>query len=346
MDTPGLVKYASAVVALAICSACSGGSAVAPSSAALNGTNTLHGTYVGRTLYINGRPVTAARLARGVVPRFAMIAPDFVPGRKREYVISSYGSYASIFNYPKSDAQVGTINNVGGQGCTNVLYGYGKGIIWIIAGQDQVTEYEVRKSTPIKTLPTSFSFPTSCAMDTNGDFALGNYDGGQVAVYKHASGTPTVYSTPLDEEFFTGYDNQGNLFADGFTGDRSGFELVELPKGSSTFKAITTSNAVDFPGSVQWDGTYLTVFDQVANELYQYTVSGTTATLKGTVSLAGSSDCAQTWIVKGLIYCGDAGNNDGEVFNYPAGGSATAVFTGDFVEPLGVTVAEKTRKIR
>ena len=40
--------------------------------------------------------------------------------------------------------------------------------------------------------------------------------------------------------------------------------LVELPKGSSTFKTITTSNGVQFPGSVQWDGTYITVFDQLA----------------------------------------------------------------------------------
>jgi hypothetical protein len=92
---------------------------------------------------------------------------------------------------------------------------------------------------------------------------------------------------------------------------------------------------------VQWDGTYLTVFDQIANATYQYTVSGTTATLKGTVSLSGSSDCAQTWIVQGLVYCGDAGNGDGEVFNYPAGGSPIAVFTGNFDFPLGVVAAKK-----
>ena len=338
MNTTGLVKYAGGLLALAICSACASGSSVAPPSGALTGT------YVGRTLYINGRPVTAARLGGSVRPRFATLLPDIVQGRRREYIINDYGSYATIFNYPKGTAQVGTVNNVGGQGCTNALYGYGKNIFWIVAGQTQVTEYEVRKNTPIKTLSTSFSFPTSCAMDTSGDFALGNYDGGQVAVYKNATGTPTVYSTALDEEFFTGYDNQGNLFADGFTGSREGFALVELAKGSSAFKTITTSNSIVFPGSVQWDGTYLTVFDQIANALYQYTVSGTTATLKGTVSLAGSSDCAQTWIVKGLLYCGDAGNNDGEVFKYPAGGSATAVFTGSFIEPLGVTAAEKTRK--
>jgi hypothetical protein len=343
MNTAGFVRYAGALAALAICSACAGGSSVAPSGPALDAAYTLHGTYVGRTLYVNGRPVTAARLRGSVLPRFATILPDVVPGRKREYVINDYGSYASIFNYPKSDQEIGMLNDVGGQGCTNALFGYGKDSYWIVAGQSQVTEYAVRKNTPIKTLSVSFSFPTSCAMDTSGDLALGNYDGGQVAVYKNASGTPTVYSTPLDEEFFDGYDPQGDLFADGFSGDRSGFELVELPKGSSTFKAIATSNVVEFPGSVQWDGTYVTVFDQDANKLYQYTVSGTTATLKGTVSLSGSSDCAQTWIVKGLIYCGDAGNNGGEVFKYPTGGSPAAILSGSFVEPLGVTAAMRKR---
>ena len=98
---------------------------------------------------------------------------------------------------------------------------------------------------------------------------------------------------------------------------------------------------MEFPGSVQWDGTYVTVFDQDTSETYRYTVSGTTATLKSTVQFTGASDCAQTWIVKGLVYCGDAGNNDGEVFKYPAGGSAIATLTGDFDFPLGVTVAKK-----
>ncbi|MGB6519689.1 MAG: hypothetical protein WBE79_14425, partial [Candidatus Cybelea sp.] len=101
------------------------------------------------------------------------------------------------------------------------------------------------------------------------------------------------------------------------------------------------SNAPEFPGSVQWDGTYLTVFDQLTSETYQYTVSGTTATLKNTIQYSGASDCAQTWIVKALLYCGDAGNDAGEVYNYPAGGSPTAVLTGNFDLPLGVTAARR-----
>jgi hypothetical protein len=341
MNPPGLVKCAAALVALAICSACDGGSAVAPSSAAPNVR------YIGKTLWVNGRPVTAARAFQGPPPRYATIAPDAVQGRKREYVINYYGSYASIFDYPKSTQQIGEVDNVGGQGCADVLYGYGKKTFWIVAGADQITEYKVRKTEPLKTLSVSFSFPSSCAMDSSGDLAVGvlyNYSGpggGDVLIFKNASGTPTVYTTPLDEEFFDGYDNRGNLFADGFTGDRSGFALVELPKGSTTFKTITTSNVVQFPGSVQWDGTYLTVFDQLADNIYQYTVSGTTATLEGTIPLSGVGDCAQTWIAKGVVYCGDAGNYDGSVFSYPAGGAALAVFTGNFVEPLGVVAAEK-----
>jgi hypothetical protein len=334
------MKYVAALVALAICSACASGSAVAPSSAPLN----IH--YVGKTLSVNGRLVTAARADLGAPPRFATLAPDAVEGRKREYVINYYGTYAGIFDYPKSEQEIGEINDVGGQGCSDVLYGYGKKTFWIVAAADQITEYMVRKTKPIKTLSVTVGSPSSCAMDTGGDLAVGilydNYGpgGGDIVIFKHASGTGTVYTTPLAREYFDGYDNNGNLFFDGFT-PSSRFELLELPKGSNKIQAITTSNTVSFPGSVQWDGTYLTVVDQDTAEMYQYTVSGTTATLKGTVSLSGSSDCAQTWIAKGVVYCGDAGNEDGEVYNYPAGGRAIAVFTGSFDLPLGVVAADK-----
>ncbi|MGB6414618.1 MAG: hypothetical protein WBF19_14845 [Candidatus Cybelea sp.] len=340
MNRTGLAKYAGALLALAICSACAGGSAVSPSTASFSAK------YVGRTLFVNGRPVTAARLSP--LPRFATMVPDHHRKTKFfEYVYNYYGTYASIFNYPKSLQQFGTINGDGGQGCTNVLYGYGKKIVWNVGGSDQITEYKVPQ-TPIKTLSVNYYFPSSCAMNTNGDLAVGilyansSYGGGgEVVIFKNGTGSGVPYNTPLDEEFFDGYDNNGNLFADGFTGDRSGFALVALPKGSTKFVTIKTSNAPEFPGSVQWDGTYLTVFDQYTNSTYRYTVSGTTATLKNTVQYTGSSDCAQTWIVKGLIYCGDAGTNGGEVFKYPDGGSPVAVFSGSFDFPLGMTAAKK-----
>ncbi len=265
MNTTGLVKCAGAMVALALVSACGGGSAVAPSTGAFNAT------YVGRTLSVNGRLVTAERLSP--LPRYAtLVPPRHKKSKTFEYVINDYGSYASIFDYPKSVQEIGMINGAGGQGCTNVLYGYGKKTFWNVAGPSQITEYQVPKKL-LRTLSVNYSFPSSCAMNTSGDLAVGilyasGAGGGDVVIFKNATGSGTAYSTPLDEEFFDGYDNQGNLFADGFTGNRSGFALVELPKGSTKFVTIQTSNSPEFPGSVQWDGTYLTVFDQDTDEVY------------------------------------------------------------------------------
>jgi hypothetical protein len=345
MNTRGLLQCAGAVAALAFVSACGstlqqaqGNMAVAPSAGSLDAA------YAGRTLFVNGRPVTAERL--NPLPRYAELVPEKSKSKDYEYIINDYGSYASIFDYPKSTAMIGQISGAGGQGCTNVLYGYGKKIIWNDGRtNDEIDEYQVPDKL-IKTLPIDYSFTSSCAMDTSGDLAVGillgnSYGrGGQVVIFKNASGTGTVYDTPLGKEYFNGYDASGNLFADGF-GPSYNFMLVELPADSSKFVTIKTSNSPEFPGSVQWDGTYLTVFDQDTSETYQYTVSGTTATLKNTVQFNGASDCAQTWIVTGLLYCGDAGNNDGEVFNYPAGGSAVATFTGDFDVPLGATAAKE-----
>jgi|HubBroStandDraft_4_1064222.scaffolds.fasta_scaffold00003_262 hypothetical protein len=344
MNTRGLLKCAGAVVALVIVSACGSGlrqaqgdMAVAPPAATLNTT------YVGRTLFMNGRPVTAARL--NPLPRYAELVPD-ARSTKHEYIFNIYGSYASIFKYSKGTAMIGQINGLGGQGCTNVLYGYGKHIFWNAARtNDLILEYRVPKKL-LRTLFLDYTFTSSCAMNTSGDLAVGvllgnSYGpGGQVAIFKNATGSGTVYNTPLSKEYFDGYDPSGNLFADGF-GPSYNFALVELPKGSSKFVTIKTSNSPEFPGSVQWDGTYLTVFDQDTSETYQYTLSGTTATLQHTIQFTGASDCAQTWIVTGLLYCADAGNDGGEVFKYPAGGSPAATFTGSFDVPLGVVAAKK-----
>ncbi|MGB8907159.1 MAG: hypothetical protein WCC84_00235 [Candidatus Cybelea sp.] len=347
MNTTGLVKYAGALAAIALCSACDGAfreaqddMAVGPSTAALSTT------YVGRALSVNGRLVTAARPPLSPLPRYATIVPDRPRNSKKfEYIFNDYDTWASILDYPKSDRQIGEIPGDGGQGCTNVLYGYGKKIFWNVAGDTEITEYTVPK-TRIKRLSVSVGMPSSCAMNTSGDLAVGilsaGSGAGDVVIFKNAGGPGTVMTTPLIGEYFDGYDNQGNLFADGYN-SADNFELVELPKGSSTFRPITISNTVKFPGSVQWDGKYLTVVDQLAkpNSIYQYTISGTNATLQGTVQLNGAGDCAQTWIVKGAVYCADATNDDGEVFKYPAGGSAIAVFTGSFNFPLGVTVTKK-----
>jgi len=189
MNTPGLLKCAGAVVVLVIVSACGsalrqpfdgvypersrgaqgdkagGDMTVAPSATTVNATD------VGRTLFVNGRPITAARL--NPLPRYAELVPDKSKSKNYEYIFNYYDTYASIFDYPKSVQQIGTINGAGGQGCTNVLYGYGKKLFWN-AGRtnDLIYEYRVPKKL-IKTRSLNYTYTSSCAMNTSGDIAVG-----------------------------------------------------------------------------------------------------------------------------------------------------------------------------
>jgi len=302
MNTAGLVRHASVLVILAMCSAC-GGSTIAPSSAAFDGR------YAHSSASLN------------VVPQPSGSVLDRTGQSKTfEYIVDDYGSYATIFDYPKSDKRIGKIENVGGQACTNALYGYGKKTFWIVAGSNQITEYAVPKK-PIKTLSVpSNEMPSSCALDDSGDLLVGILDGvhsGDIVIFKNASGTGTDISTPLAREYFEGYDNHGNLFFDGLDHSYAP-QLDEMPKGTTTIKTITTSNTIKLPGSIQWDGTYLTVTDMNASAMYRYAINGTKAKLMGTVSLSGAGECTQTWIAMGVVFCADAGNDNGEIFRYPA----------------------------
>jgi hypothetical protein len=340
MNSRGSARYAGAFVAIAILSACSGasGTAIAPATSA-------QVEYAGKTAFVNGRAVTAAH-PNVDVPRYASILPDAATTSNAnyfEYIINDYGTYASIFDYPKSVDQIGSIRNVGGQGCTNVLYGYGKSTFWIMAGTDQMTEYRVPK-TAVKTLDApAGANPSSCAMDTSGNLAVGILDGtdsGSVVIYKNATGKGTLISTPLQREYFDGYDDKGNLFFDGLAGNFE-FQLYEIAQGTTTVQRITTSNKVRFPGSVQWDGKYLVVTDQSTSPMYRYTVTGTKARLRAKISLTGASDCAQTWIAAGVVYCADAAADNGSAYAYPQGGPAIATLSGRFALPLGTVAAEK-----
>ncbi|HEY1429921.1 MAG TPA: hypothetical protein VGF18_10130 [Candidatus Tumulicola sp.] len=340
MTSTDFIKYTGAIAALVLLPACvSNSGTVTPANAASANS------YVGRTLRIDGRPVTAARssltklsyYATGYDSRTAKSTAKYW-----DYTINFYGTYASVFNYPKNTNEVDTINNVGGQGCTNKLFGYGKTTFWIMAAYNQISEYQVGTKLLKSLSVSSNDMPSSCAMNLEGDLAVGMLDGtdsGDVAIFKKAKGRPKFYKSSLTQEYFNGYDDKGNLFFDGFAG--RDFQLDELPAGSSTTKVITTSNTVQFPGSVQWDGKYMNVFDQLANQMYQYEIKGTKATLMNTITFTGSGDCAQTWIASKVVYCGDAALNDGLVFDYPAGGSPVATFVGNFDEPLGTVAAQK-----
>lgn len=249
------------------------------------------------------------------------------------------------YDYPENVRPIRQFDGGGSGECADVLYGTAKRDFWVTApGSESIEEFNVDGSSPIKTLTTSAGEPVGCAMNPrNGYLAVTIIGNGDIVYFPHATGSGIVGHTQLAEAFYDGYDDNGSLFVDGL--NRSGaFELIDQSPGSHTPETITTSNTVLFPGAVQWDGKYITVTDQEAHAIYRYTVRGTQATLEGTVSLTGSSDCTQTWLgSSGLVYCPDGGNNDGEVYEYPAGGSPVAtLMTGNSADtPSGFVEVRK-----
>lgn len=283
-------------------------------------------THVGRAVMLNGVLITAAHPNLSA-HHLVRSEPSRSMNNGFYQYIGDFGSGTILeFDYPKGDGSIGSIGFTALGECTRT----GKGTFWA-ATSTELAEFKVFGRSPIRTLQPGGN---ACGIDrATGDIATPELSTGGIIIFRHARGKGKVYSAGLTEAFFVGYDGRGNLFADGFNSS-GGFGLAELPKGSSTFETITINNNVGFPGAVQWDGKYLTIGDQENHVIYRYAVSGTTATLKGTVSLSGSSDCAQTWIAKTIVFCPDAGKIDVEVYKYPAGGSAIATLTASFSEPL------------
>ncbi len=345
MKISSVAKYALAVTTgAALLAGCSsnGGSSLAPSGS----TNMSGLGHIGRVATYNGIMLTAAHPnLQGL--RGGPVAPDKHHHHKKaaDQYISDFGNSELFeFSYPKHDSSIGSISGVtNAQGeCTNVLYGIGKKTFWVTAsGSDAIDEFNVGGTSPIKTLTTSTGEPVGCAINpATGDLAATIISTGQVVIYTKASGSGTVSQSPLIEAFFDGYDKSGNLYVDGFN-NAGGVGFVELPKGTNTWETLSTSNSIEFPGQVQYDGKYITVNDQEAHAIFGYTCSGTSCTLGQTTALNGSSDCDQTWIAKGYVICPDAGNVDGEIYKYPAGGSAVATLTASFSEPLASSAEAK-----
>ena len=261
-----------------------------------------------------GAPITAQDLARET--------------GEVQYLSTYYnGGVLLEYDYPKGVSPIGSISFDGGGECTS-----GARTFWTTS-TNEIAEFKAGGSSPIRTLKANAS---ECAIDpATGDLAATSFNGAAIVIFHKARGKGKVIAPPV-EPYFDGYDDQSDLFVDGFSSGRRAVAFIELKKGSGTFENITTSNTLGFPGSVQWDGKYVSVFDQLANAFYRYSVRGTEATLKGTVSLSGSADCGQTWIARPYVYCADAGNDDVEVFKYPAGGGKIATFTDSGGWPLGI----------
>jgi hypothetical protein len=164
-----------------------------------------------------------------------------------------------------------------------------------------IVEYERGGTTPIKTLRDVYGFPIGCSVDPKtGDVAVANFEGvgrtcmGGIVIYKDASGRGRLYQ---DKDFNyywpPGYDSQGNVYVEGRKRENRGTAgLAELRYGSRKLVTLSLSGAkVTYPGSVQWDGQYITATDQAfegshVTGVYRLTVTGSEAAVVGSTKLS------------------------------------------------------------
>jgi hypothetical protein len=265
------------------------------------------------------------------------------------YVSDWYANVIDIFGLP-SDKQLGELPNFfQPQGlCTDGSH------VWIPNTEtSQILEYRADSPKKIATLEDPGQFPAGCSYDPiTGNLAVSNIAGtsqgeGNVAIYAKASGSPRTYTcSSLFKYYFVGYDDRGNLYADGEVSLASGgFAFCGLRKGASSMRNISLNQSIDYPGQVQWDGKYVTVSDQNDATVYRFTIKGTSGTEEGSTVLDGADDCVQNWIEENKVYCPAFSSAAVFIYPYPAGGAPINKITG-FSEPVGATVVEYIKRKR
>ncbi|HEY2475946.1 MAG TPA: hypothetical protein VGI19_14245 [Candidatus Cybelea sp.] len=228
------------------------------------------------------------------------------------------------------------------------------GATWItnFSGQS-VVKYARGGTQPIATLSTN-GYSIGCSISPSGDLAVANFSSpsgtGNIQIFKNASGTPTTYENQAALYLWPpGYDNKGNLFVEAETAD--GVVVAELPVGEASMGVPTPQPAhIYYPGSVMWDGKYITLTDQdaggnpssPATTIYQIGQKGSTLTLVGSTPLLDNCNGSQVDVVQpfiagrkntpvnkkqgGVVIGGNLScANRVDAWKYPAGGQPIAV---------------------
>jgi hypothetical protein len=204
-----------------------------------------------------GTPGTTSHFSSNVAPANRS-GSWMLPEAKGEDLIYAYNTDSGnvyVVSYPKGKL-VGTITGLETpQGaCVD-----NSGNVWIANYSiNALIEYAHGGTEPIATLQEGGNAePQSCSVDpTSGDMAVTNRYPTAVAVFKNATGSPTMYK--LDGFSYWGtctYDGSGNLFANDWADSKA---IAELPRGASALQAIPLKKPFLSYG-MQWDGEYLAI---------------------------------------------------------------------------------------
>jgi hypothetical protein len=262
--------------------------------------------------------------------------------------VSDAGETVAVLSYP-AGKRVGALT---GFQMTLGLCSDGKGNVFVVDFKaQQIVEYAHGGTSPIATLDDAGNYPSGCAVDPkSGDLAVAGgfppHANGNVAIYKGAQGSPTVYFDSFAWFNYCTYDGNGNVFAAGTDGEQ--FFLSELPAGSGPFLDMGV-RGVNPIASIEWDGEYLAVESPTGDPfgpatIDQVNVSGSTATIVHMIELYTKQNTnprrgAQFWIYRGRIVNPESVHKRIGLWDYPAGGEAIRTIRLDTGPMVGLTVS-------
>lgn len=289
--------------------------------------------------------------APGAMPQSRAIVTDakrgaswMLPRAKNENLlyVADYGGGVVVYSY-----RPGPIKQVGYLAAP--LYGEGECVdreqnVFITSSNLEIYEYAHGAASPKAILTDRYVTPANCSVDpTTGNLAVVGYAFGNkyqgVAIFKHARGKPKLYPESWNSQA-CGYDDQGDLFIDG--GGAGNIDFAELPKDATNFVNIQLNQSFNSMGGVQWDGKYIAVGDLYNAIIYEFSVSGSTASEVSSTPLSDSGTVWQFFIDRnrGKVIVPSTFQDYGgfvKTYNYPAGGAAH--HTMNLGSPYGVTVS-------
>jgi hypothetical protein len=281
-----------------------------------------------------------------VTPASSALRPD-KSATSLLYIGDLGEAQVDVLSYPQGKPQF----TISGFGSVNGLCTDSSGDVWVSDGHNgKLLEYAYGSKKVKKTLTDTGFYMQGCAVDPkSGDVAVAiqamNSDPGGVAIFDHAKGKPlNITAQAFYFPSFCTYDSKSDLFLDG-NNVNGMFFLAELPKGSQTLRGISLPQQIEVTGGVQWDGKNVVVDDQGAgykgSTLYEFSISGSTATETGTTQLGGSSDVISFALDGKRVIGPNIGQSPNVMYwPYPAGGQSTKTLTG-FTEPTTAVVDTK-----
>lgn len=198
-----------------------------------------------------------------------------------------------------------------------------------ISNDYAVTEYAHGGTTPIATLSLPGGLGAGCAVDpeTNNLAVAFAGSGVDIAIFPGEQGPPVLYASHIGS-LYCSYDEDGNLFVDGYDGNQ--VALAEMPSGSDEFTKLSLNSLSGTPGQMQWDGQHITLEDRSAKStaIEQLSISGSAATVVGATRLKNIGHRATaSWMADGQVIVpyvlrNGTGANAIGIWNYPKGGKA------------------------